>query len=249
MATRTHTSRLSDAEVAHYRRNGYLLFRRPLFAAETFTRLAAIFEEDLARYGEDDLDTIHFRDERLLEFLLSDDVLDLVEAVAGPDIGLWSSHFISKPPRAGKATPWHTDADYWQGRTSTAAGICTVWLALDEVTTQNGCMRVIPGSHLSGPSAYEKVSRDSNIFGSQIRTDQIDESKAVDFELHPNECSLHEARMVHGATANTSDRRRAGFTMRYFPTTIRIERGHESNRGHKIWLARGQDRAGNTYQN
>ena len=80
----------------------------------------------------------------------------------------------------------------------------------------------------------EAVSRDSNIFGSQIRPDQIEESKAVEFELHPNECSIHEARIVHGATANTSDRRRAE---------------HQNNRAHKIWLARGQDRAGNTYQN
>jgi len=248
MATRARTSRLSDAEVEQFHRSGYLLVRRPVFDAAAFARLAAIFEEDLARYGEDDLDTIHFRDPRLLEFLLSDDVLDLVEPVAGPDIGLWSSHLISKPPQTGKATPWHTDADYWRGRTSTAAGICTIWIALDDVTTQNGCMRVIPDSHLGGPSEYETVSRDSNIFGTQIRTDQIDESKAVDFELHPNECSIHEARIVHGAAANTSERRRAGYTMRYFPTTIRIDPAHVNNQGHKIWLARGHDRAGNAYE-
>jgi ectoine hydroxylase-related dioxygenase (phytanoyl-CoA dioxygenase family) len=248
MATPARTFRLSDADAEHYRHNGYVLFRRPVFDAARFARLAAIFEQDLARYGEEDLDTIHLRDPRLLEFLLTDEVLDLVEPIVGPDIGLWSSHFISKPPRTGKATPWHTDADYWRGRTSTAAGICTVWLALDEVTAQNGCMRVIPGSHIGGPSEYEAVSRESNIFGSQIRPDQIDERKAVEFELHPNECSLHEARIVHGATANVSERRRAGYTMRYFPTTIRIDPAHASNRGHKVWLARGQDRAGNVYE-
>jgi ectoine hydroxylase-related dioxygenase (phytanoyl-CoA dioxygenase family) len=240
---------LSDAEAERYRRDGYLVFRQPVFDAVKFARLVAIFEEDLARYGEEDLDTIHFRDQRLLDFLLSDEVLGLVEPVVGPDIGLWSSHFISKPPRTGKATPWHTDADYWRGRTSAAAGVCTVWLALDEVTTQNGCMRVIPGSHLRGPSEYEAVSREANIFGSQIRPEQIDERKAVDFELHPNECTLHEARIVHGATANTSDRRRAGYTMRYFPTTIRIDPAHPTNRGHRIWLARGRDHGGNAYEN
>ena len=70
----------------------------------------------------------------------------------------------------------------------------------------------------------------------------------MDFELHPNECSLHEARIIHGAAANTSERRRAGYTMRYFPTTIRIDADHPMNRGHRIWLARGRDRAGNTYE-
>jgi ectoine hydroxylase-related dioxygenase (phytanoyl-CoA dioxygenase family) len=109
-------------------------------------------------------------------------------------------------------------------------------------------MRVIPGSHLGGPSEYEAVSRDSNTFGSQIRPEQVDERRAVDLELHPGECSLHEARIVHGATANRSSRRRAGYTMRYFPATIRIDLTQANNQGHKIWLARGQDRAGNAYE-
>src|SRR5437867_12829181 len=79
MNSPTRTSRLSGAEVDEYRRLGYVLFQQPVFGAAAFARLGAIFEEDLARYGEDDLDTIHFRDPRLLEFLLSDDILDLVE--------------------------------------------------------------------------------------------------------------------------------------------------------------------------
>jgi hypothetical protein len=75
----------------------------------------------------------------------------------------------------------------------------------------------------------------------------IDEARAVYFSLKPNECSLHEARMIHGAKANTSDRRRAGYTMRYFPTTSLIL--PERNQHHKVWLARGVDQAGNKFEN
>ena len=50
----------------------------------------------------------------------------------------------------------------------------------------------------------------------------MDEAQAVYFELKPDECSLHEARIIHGARANTSDKRRAGYTMRYFPTTTKV---------------------------
>ena len=239
-------ARLTPEQIEHYTREGYVLFHQPVFDAATFARLKAIFEEDLARYGEMGLDTIHFRDARLLEFLLHDSVLDLVEPVVGPNIGLWSSHFISKPPRTGKATPWHEDSSYWNGRVSTMAGICTVWLAIDESTPENGCMRVIPGSHSNGFSEYEKVDPDKNIFGTQIKPESMDESKAVYFALQPNECSLHEARIIHGAQANTSDRRRAGYTMRYFPTSSKLD--SERNVGHKIWLARGCDIAGNRYE-
>lgn len=239
--------RLTPEQVAQYQRDGYVLFHQSLFSEEKFARLKAIFEENLERYGPDNLDVIHFRDPRLLEFLLSDEVLNLVEPVVGPNIGLWSSHFICKPPYTGKATPWHEDSAYWNGRVSTMAGICTVWLAIDEATPENGCMCVIPGTHNNGFSEYEPVDIAKNIFGSQIRPELIDESKAVYFALKPGECSLHEARLIHGARANTSPKRRAGYTMRYFPTSSKVY--PERNQGHKIWLARGVDLAGNHYEN
>ena len=238
---------LSPEQVAHYGREGYVLNHRPVFEASKFARLKAIFEEDLEQYGEDGLDVIHFRDARLLEFLLSDEVLDLIEPVVGPNIGLWSSHFISKPAGIGKATPWHEDSSYWNGRISTMEGICTVWLAIDEATPENGCMKVIPRTHNGGFSEYEEVDASANIFDTQIRPELIDENQAVYFALQPNECSLHEARLIHGANANTSTKRRAGYTMRYFPTSTLIY--PEKNEGHGVWLARGKDVAGNVYQN
>ena len=244
-----HRGRLTSEEVTQYEREGYVLFKRPVFEADRFSQLLALFEEDLARYGEDGLDMIHVRDPRLLPFLLSDAVLDLVEPVVGPDIGLWSSHFITKAPRTGKATPWHEDSAYWQGRIATMAGICTVWLALDEATPENGSMAVIPGTHQNGFSVYQDVDPSQNIFDSEIRPELVDESKAVQFELRPNECSLHEARIIHGARANTSDKRRAGYTMRYFPTTSTISMDHPANQDHQLWLARGHDLGGNRYQN
>ncbi len=243
----TQTTRLSADQVAQYERDGYVMYKQPVLPQDDFARLAAIFEEDLARYGEDDLDVIHFRDTRLMEFVLSDPILDLVEPLVGPNIGLWSTHFISKSPFKGKATPWHEDSTYWDGRISTMAGICTVWLAIDRATPENGSMGVIPGTHQNGFSQYEAVDAGANIFDSQIKPELVDLDKAVYMTLEPNECSLHEARIIHGAQANTSPHRRAGYTMRYFPTTSRIYA--DKNAGHKIWLARGRDLAGNAYEN
>ena len=239
---------LTAQDVAFYRQNGYLLYHQQLFSEEKFSRLKAIFEEHLAQKGKklsDELDTPHFRDPRLLEFLLSDEVLDLVEPIIGPNIALWSSHFICKDPYTGRATPWHEDSAYWNGRISAYNNIVTVWLALDRSTKENGCMRVIPGSHNNGFSDYEPVDRTSNTFDSQIK--HVDDSKAVDFELDPGESSLHDARIMHGATANTSPLRRCGYTMRYLSTAARVY--PEKNPGFKIWLARGKDLAGNTYTN
>ena len=59
---------------------------------------------------------------------------------------------------------------------------------------------------------------------------------------------MHDGRIVHGAKANTSPIRRTGYTMRYFPTSVKMF-DNEINEGWKIWLARGEDLAGNTYAN
>jgi len=144
---------LSPQDVDFFRTNGYFLNRDRLFSPDKFEGLQQIFEDHLADKGDklsDELDTPHFRDPRLLDYLLSDEVLDLVEPLVGPDIALWSSHFISKDPFTGRATPWHEDSAFWEGRLSEYDRIVTVWLALGPSNRENGCMRVIPGTHLEG---------------------------------------------------------------------------------------------------
>jgi ectoine hydroxylase-related dioxygenase (phytanoyl-CoA dioxygenase family) len=240
-------AKITPQDVASYNENGYFLYHGQLFSPEKMTRLNEIFEEHLADKGEllsDELDTPHFRDPRLLDFLLSDEALDLVEPFIGPNIALWSSHFISKDPYTGRATPWHEDSAFWQGRLSSYDNIITIWLALDPANRENGCMRVVPGSHRNGFSEYETVDSVRNTFDRQAK--DVDESQAVYFELAAGECSLHDSRIMHGAAANTSPRRRCGYTMRYFATDAKVD--PVRNAGHKIWLGRGQDLAGNTYE-
>ena len=238
---------LAPDDPRRFREQGFLLPPEPVLAEATFKRLTDVFEEDLERWGEDNLDVVHARDPRLFEFLLDDNVLDMVEDLLGPDIGLWSSHFISKPARTGRATPWHEDSAYWAGRISTMENVVTVWLAIDAATRENGCMKVIPGSHLGGgQSQYIAADPGANIFPSEIDPDSVDEGQAVYFELQPNHCSLHEARIMHAADANVSSTRRCGYTMRYFPLTSLVL--PELNVGHRVWRARGKDRAGNVLE-
>lgn len=241
-------AQLTAEQIDQYARDGYALPVGPVFPQADFDRLKEIFERLLVDRGAADLDTPHFHTPELLEFLLSDHVLDLVQPVVGPNIGLWSSHFISKDPFKGKATPWHEDSAYWNGRTSTMAGICTVWLALDPTSPENGSMAVIPGTHANGFSDYKPVEdKDGNIFETEI--ENVDESKAIYFTLAPNTASLHEGRIVHGAKANTSPHRRAGYTMRYFPLETEVYMDSPRNAGFRIWRARGENIAGSRVEN
>lgn len=241
-------AKLTQEEVEFYRENGYFLHKKPLFSEEKLQRLTEIFEEHLEEKGDklsDELDTPHFRDERLLEFLLSDEALDVVESIIGPDIILWSSHFICKDPYTGRKTPWHEDSAYWNGRFDNYENIVTIWLAIDPSTKENGCMQVIPGTHTNGFSEYEDVDMTDNTFHAEIKN--IDESKAVYFELDRGECSIHDSRIMHGADPNTSPHRRCGYTMRYIPASTKINL--DRNPGWRFWLARGKNIAGNPCEN
>ena len=240
--------RLQQDAVQLYQEQGYLLFTEPVLAPDQFQRLSALFEEIVAAHPEipiDSLDTPHFHEPRLLEFLLDDAILDLVEPLIGPDFGLWSSHFIAKEAGTGRRTPWHEDSTYWQGRFDRFdLGIVTVWLAIDRSDRGNGCMKVLPGSHLRDGATYAAVDSATNLFPTEA---QVDESEAVYFELEPNQCSLHDSRILHGAEANRSPRRRCGYTMRYFSQHMRFI--PENNGGHKLWHCRGANPHNNPVEN
>ena len=118
------------------------------------------------------------------------------------------------------------------GRLDRYDKIVTVWLALDDVDRENGCMEVIPGSHLSfGSSSYRPMDTALNTFKSEIA--DIDLSQAVPFELRRGECSLHDGRIRHGAGANGSHRRRLGYRMRYLSAGVTLV--PERNAGHPTW--------------
>jgi hypothetical protein len=242
-------TRLSQEQIDFYNKEGYLIYREPVFSPEKFARLKATFEDILADLPEgfspENMDVPHFTFPQLYEWLFADEVLALVEPFLGEDIALFSSHFISKPGGTGKRVPWHEDSYYWRGWLDPME-VVTVWLAIDPSTRENGCMMVIPRTQDNGYSDYEAVDKAKNVFDSEIIRPQRDVGRAVALELQPNQASLHDGKLQHGSEANTSPMRRCGYTMRYISTHTRLDDGKI---GHfqKIFLARGRDHAGNTY--
>ena len=243
--------RLTTEQVISYRREGYLLPAAPVFPEQKFQKLKNYFETLLAAWPTDQrpegMDVPHFTNPQLMEWLLADEVLDLVEPIIGPDIALFSSHFICKPQGHGLRVPWHEDSAYWKSMLSPME-VVTLWLAIDPSTPANGCMYVIPRTH-EGPkkgfSDYDPVDPTKNVFPSEVTATQRNESQAVPCILQPNHASLHDGRLIHGSPPNVSHIRRCGYTMRYIPTSVKLS--EDAARYHQLYLARGRDRAGNQY--
>lgn len=235
-------------QVDFYRAQGYLKLGR-LFTPEETGLLRAHVDEMIATLPAgkrpEEMDVPHFTDPWLFRYLAHPRVLDIVEDFLGPDMVLWSSHFIAKPGGDGKAVPWHTDGAFWQNSLE-PMDVMTLWVAVDPSRTENGCMRVIPGSHRAARvalDAYHSVDRQANVFQNELAPEQVDATRAVDLELAPGECHLHDAWTVHGSSPNTSPQRRCGYTMRYMPANV-VHHATGWSKDHKIYLLRGQDRTG-----
>ena len=187
-----------------------------------------------------------------LELARDPQIVELVSGVIGEDIILWGCHVFCKPPVEGYETPWHQDGHYWPIR---PLATCTVWVALEDSKSDNGCLRVIPGSH-RGRVLHEHLHEDRTdlTLNQRMAPGTFDEADAVDIELEPGEMSLHDVYMIHGARANTSTRRRTGVALRYMPSTSHFDRSLRPVHGQSgvpvdfarrpLWLVKGVDRCG-----
>jgi ectoine hydroxylase-related dioxygenase (phytanoyl-CoA dioxygenase family) len=100
--------------------------------------------------------------------------------------------------------------------------VVTLWLAADDSTPENGCLRVIPGTqHLEFFEILERKDVD-NVLSSGIDENVVDASKAVDIILKAGDVSIHHPNVIHGSDANHSDKWRRGLTIRYIPASTRI---------------------------
>jgi ectoine hydroxylase-related dioxygenase (phytanoyl-CoA dioxygenase family) len=233
---------LTEAQKAFYHANGYLIGLPPVYTPEEMGRINAGLPPLLAllRPGETTKDIREWHEESLYlyEICVNPRILDLVEGILGPDFYFWASNFFIKEPRTTSTVGWHQDAYYWpmapQGRT------VTVWLAFDDVDAENGAMKIIPGSHLSGIITHKRSTQTDSVLTLELERGTFREDAAVQFTLRAGEVSLHDDRAVHGSPANPSGRRRAGLTIRYSATEVANDL--RVNPNFKATLARGEDR-------
>ena len=223
---------LTQLEIQTYQRDGYVIpsgFR--LGAAELATLRSALERvlDDNPDILPDRLINTHLdsgrpygiRGQQAFYALARDPrILDLAEAVMGPDLVLLFTHLFCKPADSARDVPWHQDGPFWPVEPLASV---TVWVALDDVDADNGAMRVIPGSHRDY-QPHRLVDRANSTLNREIDADAIDDRAAVTIELEAGQVSLHDIGIVHGSAANRSGRRRAGLALRYMPATSQVHR-------------------------
>jgi len=235
--------RLSEEQVAGYRRDGYVSPVRLLDAPEV-ARYRRCFEAVEASMGGALKGTartkFYLRFPWAYELATRPALLDIVEDLIGPDIMLYHSMSWIKERGDECYVSWHQDNTYFG---HDPCEVLTAWVALSPATPESGCMRVLPGTHRLGqlPLAPPDVS-DRNLLASGMRADFDTASvEPVAMPLQPGEISLHHAFLIHGSPPNVAADRRMGLTFIYHPPGL----GQLGKERTSALLVRGEDRFGN----
>ena len=112
--------------------------------------------------------------------------------------------YFNKAPGCSKPTPPHQDGFYFMLQPCQAV---TMWLALDAADTENGCVRYVPGSHLTGMRAHTRTGTLGFSQGIADYPNEHDQSLEIAICAQPGDLLVHHAMTIHRADANRSDHR------------------------------------------
>ena len=243
---------LTPAEVAQYHETGQVTpaFRLDLCVISAIEEKMETLFADRPDFAELDLaDSLVEIDRSWIEFARTPEILDSVEQLIGGNLIAWAIECFRKKGKRSKAVPWHQDGCYWPIRPLES---CTVWIALDRATPENGCMRIVPGSHKTRRLSKHVITEGDHVNLRQtVASSEMPDVEPVDVVLEPGMMSFHDVYTVHGSAPNNSGNRRAGLTVRYMPSSSYYDRelaielgGSAKNAVHELHLVRGIDECG-----
>jgi len=138
---------------------------------------------------------------------------EIAQLTGAPEIRMWHDQIQYKPATTGGVNMWHQDSPYWP--TCTPMKQVTAWVALDDVDPENGCMSMVPGSHLWG---------DNIAFLHTLKKFEDMPAKFQDHDLTVKTCPVkrgqvhfHHGLTWHGSNANKSGRKRRAIALHYMP--------------------------------
>lgn len=124
------------------------------------------------------------------------------------------SMFFAKPPgKPGQA--WHQDECFIPTRDRS---LCAAWIAIDDATLENGCLWVVPGSHLAGTLYPLREHSQTDEFDPAPESYGFDESNEIPVELRAGSVLFFNGYLLHRSRKNASGRYRRALVNHYMST-------------------------------
>tara|TARA_X000001036_G_scaffold145403_1_gene138313 strand:- start:330 stop:1157 length:828 start_codon:yes stop_codon:yes gene_type:complete len=150
---------------------------------------------------------------------LNKNILDAVESIIGRNILICGTTLFIKNPNEKGFVSFHQDAKYIGLEPNNWV---TVWLAVTDANEQNGCMRMLSGSHKDSIKFHEQNFDKNNLLtrGQTIKDVPLDKTDPI--ILNAGQISLHHPTIVHGSGLNQSNDKRIGFVIQsYIGTNVK----------------------------
>lgn len=134
---------------------------------------------------------------------------DVLQRLLGGRPQLYQDMAMIKPP-GGREKPWHQDRAYFNLAQETP--VVAAWIALDEATPENGCMRLVRGGHRDGPVVHF-MRRDWQICDAHLAS----RTRRVAAPMEAGDCLLFDALLPHGTPRNDTAQTRWALQYHYVP--------------------------------
>jgi len=214
-----HQYGLSPEQIQQYESTGYVA-PIPIFDEQEATSLLAELEE-IEKAWPESLSTsgrnnAHYVIPLLDSISHNSKIVAAVASLIGSDVLIAGTTLFIKEPENEGFISWHQDARYiglephdW----------VTAWIALSDVNEDNGCMRMLPGTHKQPLIEHVDTFDEKNMLTRGQTVPNVNENESLPVCLKPGEMSLHHPRVVHGSGPNLSGKRRVGFAIQSYIAT------------------------------
>jgi phytanoyl-CoA hydroxylase len=161
---------------------------------------------------------LHLYNNLFLEAARHPALIAEVQDILGKTLRLYGSQVFAKPAQVGTVVPAHQDMPYWP---FAPYEMVSAWIALDDSTVENGCVRYVAGSHLLGILPHEPSGVPGNSLGlmADPRVAALSEYPA---EVKRGSCILHHCLTVHRSEANRSASPRRGLIYVYMSERVQL---------------------------
>ncbi|MDR6555367.1 phytanoyl-CoA dioxygenase family protein [Paenibacillus qinlingensis] len=227
---------IQPKDVDFYKENGYLLVKGVFNetevvemreAVESIIKRAALAKadrndawqgdylpvEELKKLVLKGFHDVHYHDSAFMRAVIHPNMVAVLRQIIGPNVQLHHSKMLVKPPENGAAFPMHQDYPYFphEKHTMLAASV-----HLDRADEENGCLRVIPGSHLAGSLPH--------IGSHYLNHKEYPIHLGTPCEAEAGDVLFFNYLTIHGSSSNKSSRTRRNVLFQYreasdFPTT------------------------------
>ncbi|WP_171005638.1 phytanoyl-CoA dioxygenase family protein [Bacillus sp. E(2018)] len=137
----------------------------------------------------------------------SDKILSLLTNLTDSSMSFTDDKIVFKDAKTDFGSPWHQDWYYWKGSQK-----LSVWISLDDVTQDDGCLIVVPGSH---KQRYEHIDLREDGFSKSVLPSDIKEDDLKSLPVQAGSIIILHDLLLHASHPNSSGKDRWAFIPTY----------------------------------